>query len=353
MELAAAEGLDLASSTAYSDSHSDIAVPRSGRPPGRRQSGSRAPTGRRASEAGRCCASGRRRSPVDDERTRPRERLASARVRAGRRSTTLVAHFEDAERRGKRGHGLLAGRLARDARVDPAGATGARRVAEEGFERWDGSGRARLPRARRDRARDARRPAGARTSRRRASAASRPASLGYWVRRLAEGGLVAALTATSPRRLPHPEGGPPLTGTNPLAIAIPSSDGDPIVADVSMGAVTHGDVLAGRGAARGARPLRRRAGAQGVRARCRARAPRLRARRPGARRRARRRSTRARSRARASARPRRRAPAPRRGGLRAGRALAAALHARSRAGCRRRVVSCPRAPGGSRCRDAG
>jgi LDH2 family malate/lactate/ureidoglycolate dehydrogenase len=65
------------------------------------------------------------------------------------------------------------------------------------------------------------------------------------VRRLAEGGLVAALTATSPRRLPHPAGGPPLTGTNPLAIAIPSSDGRPLVADVSMGAVTHGQVLAG------------------------------------------------------------------------------------------------------------
>jgi (2R)-3-sulfolactate dehydrogenase (NADP+) len=70
--------------------------------------------------------------------------------------------------------------------------------------------------------------------------------LGHWVRRLAEGGLVAALTATSPRRLPHPEGGTPLTGTNPLAIAIPSSDGRPMVADVSMAAVTHGDVLAGR-----------------------------------------------------------------------------------------------------------
>ncbi len=70
--------------------------------------------------------------------------------------------------------------------------------------------------------------------------------LGYWVRRLAEGGLVAVLTATSPRRLPHPDGGPPLTGTNPLAIAIPASDGRPLVADVSMGAVTYGDVLSGR-----------------------------------------------------------------------------------------------------------
>ena len=70
--------------------------------------------------------------------------------------------------------------------------------------------------------------------------------LGYWVRRLAEGGLVAALTATSPARLRPPGGGPPLAGTNPLAIGIPTSDGPPLVSDVSMGAATHGDVLTGR-----------------------------------------------------------------------------------------------------------
>jgi hypothetical protein len=69
--------------------------------------------------------------------------------------------------------------------------------------------------------------------------------LGYWTRLLADGGLVAALTATSPRRLPHPGGGPPLVGTNPLAIGIPSSDGRPVVADVSMGKVTYGEVLTG------------------------------------------------------------------------------------------------------------
>jgi hypothetical protein len=69
--------------------------------------------------------------------------------------------------------------------------------------------------------------------------------LGYWVRRLADGGLVAALTATSPPRLGHPAGGPKLAGTNPLAIGIPSSDGRLLVADVSMGRVTYGDVLAG------------------------------------------------------------------------------------------------------------
>jgi hypothetical protein len=69
--------------------------------------------------------------------------------------------------------------------------------------------------------------------------------LGYWVRKLAEGGLVAVLTATSPARLGSPSGGPKLAGTNPLAIGIPSSDPRPLVADVSMGAVTYGDVLTG------------------------------------------------------------------------------------------------------------
>jgi hypothetical protein len=69
--------------------------------------------------------------------------------------------------------------------------------------------------------------------------------LGYWVRRLAEGGLAAWLTATSPPRLAHPEGGEPLAGTNPIAIGVPSSDGRPLVTDVSMGKVTHGDVLLG------------------------------------------------------------------------------------------------------------
>jgi LDH2 family malate/lactate/ureidoglycolate dehydrogenase len=36
-----------------------------------------------------------------------------------------------------------------------------------------------------------------------------------------------------------------VAGTNPLAIGVPSSDGVPVVADVSMGAVTWGDVVAG------------------------------------------------------------------------------------------------------------
>jgi LDH2 family malate/lactate/ureidoglycolate dehydrogenase len=69
--------------------------------------------------------------------------------------------------------------------------------------------------------------------------------LGHWARRLATGGLLAVLTATSPPRLGHPDGGSKLAGTNPLAIGIPSSDGRPLVSDVSWGRVTYGDVLAG------------------------------------------------------------------------------------------------------------
>jgi (2R)-3-sulfolactate dehydrogenase (NADP+) len=161
-----------------------------------------------------------------------------------RDAAALADHFLDAERRGKSGHGLSRiDWLATLDDLDPA-ASPARVVAEEGFECWEARGavgylvldavtRAQLKRP----------PARARVI---VAAGAFPTGvLGYWVRRLAEGGFAAVLTAISPRRLPHPEGGPPLTGTNPLAIAIPSADGRPLVADVSMGAVTYGDVLTG------------------------------------------------------------------------------------------------------------
>jgi LDH2 family malate/lactate/ureidoglycolate dehydrogenase len=157
---------------------------------------------------------------------------------------TLVAHFEDADARGKSGHGLSRVEWLETLELDPS----ARPVLVEsgdGYERWDGHGALgylvleEIVRATLDDP----------PERARVVVAQRcfpTGVLGYWVRRLAEGGLVAALTATSPRRLPHPDGGPALTGTNPLAIGIPSRDGQPVVADVSMGAVTHGDVLSGR-----------------------------------------------------------------------------------------------------------
>ena len=155
----------------------------------------------------------------------------------------LLAHFTDADRRGKHGHGLSRVAWLETQEVDPS-ARPQRQVAEDGFERWDGNGalgylvldevvRTTLQRP----------PAHARVVV--VERCFPTGVLGYWVRGLAGAGLVAALTATSPRRLPHPDGGPPLTGTNPLAIAIPASDGRPLVSDVSMGAVTHGDVLSG------------------------------------------------------------------------------------------------------------
>jgi (2R)-3-sulfolactate dehydrogenase (NADP+) len=157
----------------------------------------------------------------------------------------LWAHFDDAERRGKAGHGHARIAWLETQSFDPA-ARAVRLAPVDGLERWAGSGAlGYLALAAICDALVAEPPAGARVVV--ASACFPTGVLGYWGRRLAEeAGLVAVLTATSPRRLPHPDGGEPLTGTNPIAIAVPSSDGRAFVADVSMGAVTHGDVIAGR-----------------------------------------------------------------------------------------------------------
>jgi LDH2 family malate/lactate/ureidoglycolate dehydrogenase len=159
-------------------------------------------------------------------------------------AATLADHFLDAERRGKASHGLARiDWLETLPGVDP-GARPVRLYAEDGYERWDGAGAlGYLTLAAICDAQLADPPGHARVVVARRCFPT--GSLGYWVRRLAARGLVAALTATSPKRLASPAGGPPLAGTNPVAIAVPSSDGRPLVADVSMGRVTHGDVLAG------------------------------------------------------------------------------------------------------------
>jgi LDH2 family malate/lactate/ureidoglycolate dehydrogenase len=157
---------------------------------------------------------------------------------------TLADHFLDAERRGKLGHGLArVDWLATLEDLDPA-ARPELVLSGSGFERWDGGGAlGYLTLAAICDSLLAQPPEHARVV---VAANTFPTGmLGYWVRRLAEGGLAAALTATSPPRLAHPDGGDPLVGTTPLAIGVPSSDSKPLVADVSMGKVTYGDVIAG------------------------------------------------------------------------------------------------------------
>jgi LDH2 family malate/lactate/ureidoglycolate dehydrogenase len=158
---------------------------------------------------------------------------------------TLAAHFLAAEERGQASHGLARIEWLESWPELDVEARPERVVAEPDYERWDGAGAlgyltlAAVVAAQLE----------APPARARLVVCSRTfptGTLGYWARQLADGGLVALLTATSPRRLPAPAGGPALTGTNPLTVAIPSSDGRPVVTDVSMGAVTHGDVLAGR-----------------------------------------------------------------------------------------------------------
>ncbi len=156
----------------------------------------------------------------------------------------LFAHFDDAEQRGKFGHGYSRIAWLEEQPFDPE-ARPEKTDCLPGLDRWDGRGAlgyltlqavcddlvASPPDAVKLVVATRCFPTGA---------------LGYWVRLIAEkAGLIAMLTATSPPRLAHPDGLLPLTGTNPLAIAVPSTNGRPIVADVSMGAVTHGDVLAG------------------------------------------------------------------------------------------------------------
>lgn len=172
----------------------------------------------------------------------PEERIAALGFSAAD-TETLAAHFLDAEARGKLGHGLARIDWLATQTFDPA-AVPAKTASHPGFDYWESRGAvgylvlaaicADLVRAE---------PWPVRVV---AADAFPTGHLGYWVRWLADAGLVALLTATSPARLAHPDGGEPLVGTNPIAIGLPNPKGDPIVVDVSPAQATYGDVLAGR-----------------------------------------------------------------------------------------------------------
>jgi len=156
----------------------------------------------------------------------------------------LADHFLDAERTGRAGHGV---RRVEWLEAWPELAPTARPrlvVSEPGYERWDGNGA--LGYLVLNAIVESQLAAPPTLARVVVAGQTFPTGmLGHWTRRLAAAGLVALATATSPRRLGSPGGGAKLTGTNPLSIAIPSSDGAPVVADVSMGNLNYGDVLAG------------------------------------------------------------------------------------------------------------
>ncbi len=153
----------------------------------------------------------------------------------------LFEHFDDAERRGKLGHGHARIEWLETQAFDPQARPA--QTSSDRVERWESRGALGylvLAEICKDVIAE---PGPVRLI----SADAFPTGhLGYWVRRLAESGLVALLTATSPPRLAHPDGGEPLVGTNPLAIGLPNPAGDPIVVDVSMAKANYGDILAGR-----------------------------------------------------------------------------------------------------------
>jgi len=170
-------------------------------------------------------------------------------------------HFLDAELRGASTHGAermrwLAGLPPPDpgARPRPAGRS-------DGLSRWDGAGvvgYVALAEAL-DRETDPA-PAGARLVV--VERCFPTGRLGWFAERVARRGLICLLTATSTARITHPDGGPPILGTNPICLALPGA-GEPTVVDVSMGRITYGAVLhaAATGAALPAGAARRPDGA--------------------------------------------------------------------------------------------
>jgi LDH2 family malate/lactate/ureidoglycolate dehydrogenase len=157
---------------------------------------------------------------------------------------SLWEHFDDAERRGKLGHGHSRIEWLETQDVFDPSAVPVVREETDAFWRWDANGAIGYLTVRAAVRQTIERP----PEHARLVVLERcfpTGMLGHYARLLAGNGLVGVLTATSPPRLGHPSGGPKLTGTNPLAIGVPSSDGRPVVADVSMGAVTWGDVIAG------------------------------------------------------------------------------------------------------------
>jgi LDH2 family malate/lactate/ureidoglycolate dehydrogenase len=152
----------------------------------------------------------------------------------------LADHFLDAEMRGAGTHGVGRMRwIAGFADLRPAAAPAPVERAE-GVARYDAAGAlGYLALAGALDAELARPPDGARLVV--VGGCFPTGRLGWFAARAARHGLAALVWASSTPRIVHPDGGPPVTGTNPLCLALPGDP--PTVIDVSMGRVTYGDVL--------------------------------------------------------------------------------------------------------------
>ena len=165
------------------------------------------------------------------------------------RAALLADHFLDAEMRGASGHGAERMRWLHGFEALQPDARPQLTERHEGLSRWHANGALGYPAlAEVLESELSRPPRGARLVV--VSDCFPTGRLGYFAELGAAAGLVTLVTATSTPRIVHPEGGPPLLGTNPLCLAVPGSPA--AVIDVSMGAVTYGGVL--KAAATG-RPL--------------------------------------------------------------------------------------------------
>jgi L-2-hydroxycarboxylate dehydrogenase (NAD+) len=64
----------------------------------------------------------------------------------------------------------------------------------------------------------------------------------YWVERIAHEGFLALLTSNSGPCLAPYGGADPILGANPLSIAVPSANGDPVILDMSTTEVAYGRI---------------------------------------------------------------------------------------------------------------
>lgn len=68
-------------------------------------------------------------------------------------------------------------------------------------------------------------------------------SMAYYLRRLAEAGLIGMMSCNSEAIVSPPEGIDPMVGTNPIGLCVPSADDTPFIADFATSAIAYGKIM--------------------------------------------------------------------------------------------------------------